>query len=419
MQKKINISNYEEFLIDFLDGNLDKDTHAMVLLFLEQNPIIAEEFDGIYDYSINECVGAFNNKESLKVQYDSVLLLNNENYEHYFIAYHEGDLSFQDKIQVEDFLELNPDLVSEFGSFKEVSSIMPENIVFESKEQILRLNIGDGNYIPQSEFENICIDFIEGNLNKKESDNLLDIVAKDEKLNSIFTLYNSSKLTADTSIVFGDKQLLYRNVPIGLLAISRYVNSMAAAIAFFVVFNIYSTTLDKINTQIEVDNKVETVTDNIDVIQKTNFINKKEVAENSSTEITKNSNTKIAPNNTNYENRITSRVVMMESKGMETALSDCHEIELESQIMPIQYFVIDTGCVVIVATEPDVDGDNSIGKIGKIKNKISRIYSHEKEYIANTKPKDAIRKITEMAVKGFNKMTESEILLSQKDESLP
>jgi hypothetical protein len=42
---EININNYEEIIIDFLDGKLDDNTVAKLFVFLDQNPAIKAEFD--------------------------------------------------------------------------------------------------------------------------------------------------------------------------------------------------------------------------------------------------------------------------------------------------------------------------------------------------------------------------------------
>jgi len=43
----INRNNYEAFIIDFIDGNLSPALRDELLVFLNQNPDIADEIDGI------------------------------------------------------------------------------------------------------------------------------------------------------------------------------------------------------------------------------------------------------------------------------------------------------------------------------------------------------------------------------------
>ena len=134
MQEKINRGNYEVFLIDFLEENLDSETHAQVLFFLENNPDIAEEFNGISDFDIQECYASYDEKEDLKRRFEKNILINADNYEHYFIAYHEGDLSADEKIQVEDFIDNNPSLNKDFELYGNLRYNTDNSIVFEEIE---------------------------------------------------------------------------------------------------------------------------------------------------------------------------------------------------------------------------------------------------------------------------------------------
>lgn len=62
----INISNYETYLIDYLDGNLDAVQVSELLLFLEQHPDIKEEFEGIDRMHLVSVNDVHPNKDELK-----------------------------------------------------------------------------------------------------------------------------------------------------------------------------------------------------------------------------------------------------------------------------------------------------------------------------------------------------------------
>ncbi len=421
MQKTINISNYEEFLIDFLDGNLDEDTRALVVLFLEQNPIIAEEFDGIANYEVEQCIEPFKDKDSLKVQFDTLVLLNQENYEFYFIAYHEGDLSKDEIIQLDDFLELNPNLLDEFNQFAEVSSINAEDVVFENKDSLKLLQIGEDSFMPQYQFENKCIDYIEDNLNAQESNDLQYAINNSEELEAIYALYSNTKLEADKTIIFENKDSLYQYRTIGLVGIAKYINSAAAAVAFLLVFNFYNSTLERIDSQIESNAKLELSVDysegvtNAEAVLNDNAILEQQAIVEEQAQVKPN-----RPTRSLQQKRDINEVVSIDAKGIDAALYKCKDIEFEAATaMAIESFVMDTSSVLITATDTDNPPDSNkddVTTLKKMQNKALRIFKREKESVANTEPKEAIKKITELAIKGFNKMTESEIFLSQKDE---
>ncbi len=185
MQEKINRGNYEVFLIDFLEGNLDSETHTQVLFFLENNTDIAEEFDGISDFNLQEGLASFDKKEDLKIKFEKNILINPDNYEHFFIAYHEGDLSADEEIQVEDFIENNTSFLKEFELFKRLRFSIDDSIVYEESAN-LQMLAGFGNSeIRKDIFEQYCIDYYEGNLDSELSKILLLSIENSSELSPL------------------------------------------------------------------------------------------------------------------------------------------------------------------------------------------------------------------------------------------
>ncbi len=114
--EKINRFNYEEFAISYLDGSLDTVDTAELLIFLEQNPDLKDEVSGLSSILL---------KTDQDIQYDFKDLLirpadldaanlNAENYNHYFIAAHEGDLTAKGLKTVEAFLVNHPELTKDY-----------------------------------------------------------------------------------------------------------------------------------------------------------------------------------------------------------------------------------------------------------------------------------------------------------------
>lgn len=62
----INRLNYELFLVDYLDGKLDPLLVDELLVFLEKNPDIKEEYDGIQNSFLEKEIISFPNKSILK-----------------------------------------------------------------------------------------------------------------------------------------------------------------------------------------------------------------------------------------------------------------------------------------------------------------------------------------------------------------
>lgn len=116
---KINRSNYEEIVINYFDGSLDPVDTAELLLFLEQNPDLKEEVSGIAHTVLNpDQEIQFNFKELLFRPADvDAVNLTTSNYNHYFVAANEGDLSAKGVKMVEDFINSHTELKKEFELF--------------------------------------------------------------------------------------------------------------------------------------------------------------------------------------------------------------------------------------------------------------------------------------------------------------
>ena len=57
--------------------------------------------------------------------------INRDNFEAYFLDYHEGQLGPEMEAEVMHFVELNPDLQTLFNEFEPIHLVADENIVFE------------------------------------------------------------------------------------------------------------------------------------------------------------------------------------------------------------------------------------------------------------------------------------------------
>lgn len=135
---EINLSNYEEFVIDYLDNKLGPLETAQFLLFLEEHPEIKIEIENIEDYTIhannNESLGF---SESLIQPNDTeAVKLNIQNYSHYFVAANEGDLSATGLAAIENFLLDHPELNKEYRLYSVCKLIPEKGTIFPQKERL-------------------------------------------------------------------------------------------------------------------------------------------------------------------------------------------------------------------------------------------------------------------------------------------
>ena len=137
MMKRINRNNYESYLIDWMEGNLDARTGEELMLFLDNNPDIKEELEEFENIFLEPEPVTLPNKSTLKK--NSIIPTGNiyeDNYETFFIARHEKDLSPKEQIDVEEFVLANPSLKRELELFDSLTVSPDESIVYDNKEEL-------------------------------------------------------------------------------------------------------------------------------------------------------------------------------------------------------------------------------------------------------------------------------------------
>ena len=132
---EININNYEVYVIDFIDGMLNEIDTANLLIFLDQNPALKEEFEILINSSklIPFEHDSFDSSSLLKPTN-----INLNNYNEKLIALIENDLVQADK----DFLliEINrySELKKEYELFLKTKLIPDSKILFKNKEFLIK-----------------------------------------------------------------------------------------------------------------------------------------------------------------------------------------------------------------------------------------------------------------------------------------
>ena len=133
----INRANYETYVIDYLDGKLNAVERRYFIAFLESNPDIKDEVESIDEISLQPDQKVFPEKENLKkksvVDVDGI---NEGNYEEYFIANYENDLSPNEKKSLALFLDKNQILKQEFDIYSKLKIVPVGDIVFSAKDQL-------------------------------------------------------------------------------------------------------------------------------------------------------------------------------------------------------------------------------------------------------------------------------------------
>lgn len=134
----ININNYEIFIIDYLDHKLPPFETAQLIVFLEQHPHLKDEFKGLDKIKVTSSHEEFFGFDDVMMQpndFDAINISLN-NYSHYFVASLEGDLTDAGKQNLDNFLEVNPQLKNEFTLFSNCKLIPENQLIFKNKASL-------------------------------------------------------------------------------------------------------------------------------------------------------------------------------------------------------------------------------------------------------------------------------------------
>ncbi|OFY87940.1 MAG: hypothetical protein A3F72_09255 [Bacteroidetes bacterium RIFCSPLOWO2_12_FULL_35_15] len=192
----INKNNYEAFFLDYHEGNLSPQQVADLLLFVEQHPELKEEFESFENFVLEDFSSfEFENKSSLKKQ------ITLENKDDYFIRSVENTLNATEKDLLNNFIKQHPHYLIDLELFKKTKLSVDDSIKFENKNELKRIAITT---------DNLLISSLEGLLSKEETVLLNQQLVSDAKMKHEFYLYQHTKVIAETSIVFENKEELKR-----------------------------------------------------------------------------------------------------------------------------------------------------------------------------------------------------------------
>ena len=134
---KIDRSNYEIWIIDWLDGNLDEIRVAELQLFLNENPDLRMESEELNIARLNPSNIRLNHKENLK---KSPANLTDTQFELLSVAYLEDDLSSDQEEELMAGLQQNPEKKRTFDLIQK-TKISPIAISYPQKNKLFRRSV--------------------------------------------------------------------------------------------------------------------------------------------------------------------------------------------------------------------------------------------------------------------------------------
>jgi hypothetical protein len=127
--------NYEEFFLLFVDNELSPAEKKAVEEFVKQSPDLEEELAALQQSVLKpENNILFENKDLLLKQTEENSLINQTNYEEYFLLYIDNELDHAAKKDVEKHIHENPSLQNELSLLQQAKLGPDTAIVFERKD---------------------------------------------------------------------------------------------------------------------------------------------------------------------------------------------------------------------------------------------------------------------------------------------
>lgn len=152
--------------------------------------------------------------------------INLYNYEEYVLDFLEDNLESSEREAFTLFLEANPEIREELELFDN-EKLIPEPIVFDHKDILKKESIITTSAL--SNFDEICIARMEGDLSEKEISLFDELIHSDKLKKTEFERFKKTILTPDNTIVFKGKDRLKKK-PIGIWKKSYSLVSIAASI---------------------------------------------------------------------------------------------------------------------------------------------------------------------------------------------
>jgi hypothetical protein len=135
-----------------------------------------------------------------------MITINQNNYEHYFLLWVDGELSPEEMVAVERFIETHPDLAEELALLQDTKLVPEEQIVFTGKSQLLKQSTND---ISLDNYESWFLLFVDNELSLADRQKVELFVLQHPNLQTSFELLMQTKL-APEEWVFKNKEVLYK-----------------------------------------------------------------------------------------------------------------------------------------------------------------------------------------------------------------
>ena len=132
---KIDRSNYEIWIIDWLDGNLSSEQEEELMMFLKENPDIQEESEELLSARLDQGHSEFMNKNLLIKEESDIPV---QQFEYLCAAYLEGDLSPEQINELQAMMDNDPVKKRTFDLIQH-TRLTPPAEIYRHKRSLIKL----------------------------------------------------------------------------------------------------------------------------------------------------------------------------------------------------------------------------------------------------------------------------------------
>jgi hypothetical protein len=137
-------------------------------------------------------------------------MITRDNYQEFFLLYVDNELPAADRSIVEEWVAANPDLQEEWESLLSCRILPEEELVFQHKQSLLRTTAATGD-IDENNYQDYFLSYIDGELNNKHRHMLESFIGLFPPKRLELEQLRQTVSTPDRTIVFPDKDSLYKN----------------------------------------------------------------------------------------------------------------------------------------------------------------------------------------------------------------
>jgi hypothetical protein len=316
------------------------------------------------------------------------MMINRRNYEQYAIDFLEGKLNSIENSMFINFLENNSDISAEI---KQLQTNYPSLTTFKETpdfsfllKDINTLSIDDSN------FDEMCIAFYEGDLSINSKKRLVQFISSDPSKKQKFELFGRLIISPDNFVVFKNKNILKQGKSIYYSNRKTLLIASLAAAASVALFLLFQNPVKNLNLQHIAQTSI------IQSNSKTDFRNSKK-------ERALTTQKSRLPVNESSENIKKSRKQAPVLAAIDTNTNDNNDYIRISMIDTPPILQVDKSYEPTILPELNIktDGSHKPGKIREYKQKGAGLFAKASALTVN--------KIIESGVKGLNNMAETNL----------